>query len=121
MLESIHSKKKKLEYNSLNEATFCLDYSLKRNCQGVLNNADFDEVAAPLSLSDSPGFLLLEIHKGRVYKPPLSQTMDESTARITAAFQTVTTAILIKVSDNWHRLLSRVTKAKGGHFENLRF
>ena len=59
--------------------------------------------------------------KGKVYVPPLPQTIDELKIRFRAAFQTVTIAVLIKVWANMNRRLQQVIRTKGWHIENMRF
>ena len=57
---------------------------------------------------------------GKVYVPPLPQTIDELKIRIRAAIQTVTIAVLIKVWANMNRRLQQVIWTKDWHIENIK-
>ena len=58
--------------------------------------------------------------KGKVYVPPLAQTIDQLKIRIRAAIQTVTIDVLIKVWANMDRRLQKVIRTKGRHLKNMR-
>ena len=66
-------------------------------------------------------FFLWGYIKGKVFYPPMPQTVEQMKARIRLAIGTITGPLLLKVWGNFDRRLVKVIDQNGHHFEHMRF
>lgn len=104
------------------EVRALLNERLPRRWIGRASDADDAIVSWPPRSPDlTPcDFFLWGFIKGKVFCPPLPESIDQMKARIRLAISTITTSLLERVWANFHKRLMKVKARRGRHFEHLR-